>query len=118
MKSKKLRKFKLGLKQIIVETITGLLTSLILSLLADAGWLPDNIRLYVNIFLIIGNILLVKSMLSWGVFYTVGWLIGSIFFYRIGLFGTGIWDFILYIVLPAAVLVCRLTIGIKRSLTI
>ena len=118
MKSKSLKKFKLGLKQIIVEVITGLLTSLVLSLVSNAGWLSDNIRLYVNIFLIVGNILLVKSMLSWGMFYTVGWLIGSILFYKIGLVGTGTTDFIIYIILPIAVLAFRIIWTVKRSLAI
>jgi len=61
------------------------------------------------------NILLIKSMLSWGVFYTIGWLIGSVVFFEVGLLGT--WDIILYIVLPVAVLIVRLVIGIRRSLT-
>jgi hypothetical protein len=114
MKSKSLKKFKLGFKQIIVEMFTGLLTSLILSLLSKAGWLPDNIRLYVNIFLILGNLILIKSMLTWGFFYTIGWLIGSFFFFGIGLLSPGVWDIILYILLPVAVLLARLVFAVKR----
>jgi hypothetical protein len=115
MKLKGLKKLKLGLKQIVVEVITGLLTSLVLSTLSDAGWLPEDIRFWVNIFLIIGNLLLLKSMLTWGVFYTLGWLVGSIVFYEIGLLGTGAWEFILYILLPAAVLISRVIFTLRRA---
>jgi len=111
---KKIRKFKFGLKQVIGEVATGLLTSLVLTILANQGWLPDNVLLIINIVLIIGNILLIRKMWSWGVFYTVGWLIGSFIFFQIGLFST--WQIILYLVLPIAALFMRVVSSVKRSL--
>ncbi len=116
MKSKHLKKFKLGFKQIVAEIVTGLLTSLILSLLTNAGWLSGTWQMIVNIILIVMNILLARSMLSWGVFYTVGWLIGSTIFFEIGLFGTGTWDFVLYIVLPVLVLAFRIVMTVKKAI--
>ena len=111
---KKIKKFKFGLKQIIVEVATGLLTTFILTILANQGWLPDKVILIINILLIIMNILLIRKMWSWGVFYTVGWLIGSFVFFKIGLFST--WQIILYLVLPIMALVIRIVSALKRSL--
>ena len=113
-KSKTIKKFKFGLKQIIVEVATGLLTTFILTILANQGWLPDKVILIINILLIIMNILLIRKMWSWGVFYTVGWLIGSFVFFKIGLFST--WQIILYLVLPIMALVIRIVSALKRSL--
>ena len=113
-KSKTIKKFKFGLKQVIVEVATGLLTTVILTMLANQGWLPENVLLIINIFLIVGNILLIRKIWSWGVFYTVGWLIGSFVFFQIGLFST--WQIILYLVLPVVALVLRVVSAVKRSL--
>ena len=113
-KSKTIKKFKFGLKQVIVEVATGLLTTLVLTLLGNQGWLPDTVLLIINIFLIVGNILLIRKMWSWGVFYTVGWLIGSFVFFKIGLFST--WEIIMYLVLPIAALFMRVVSSAKRSL--
>jgi len=112
---KKINKFKFGLKQIILEVLSGILTTFILMWLSDQGWLPDNAALIINIILIIMNLLLIKSMFSWGIFYTVGWLIGSFIFLEFGMLGT--WNMILYIVLPVAVILVRLIIVVKRSVT-
>jgi hypothetical protein len=112
---RKIKKFKFGLKQILVEIVTGLLTTLVLTLLANQGWLPDNVKLIINIVLIIGNILLIRKMWSWGVFYTVGWLIGSFLFFQIGLFS--VWQIILYLALPIAALLMRVITSVQRSLT-
>ena len=103
---RKIKKFRFGLKQIIGEVATGLLTTVILTLLSNQGWLPDKVLLVINIILIIGNILLIRQMWSWGVFYTVGWLIGSFLFFKIGLFNT--WQIILYLALPIFALIQRL----------
>ena len=113
---KKVKKFKFGLKQIILEVVTGLLTTLILKIIANQGWLPDKVLLCINIILIIGNILLIKKMWYWGLFYTIGWLIGSFIFFEIGLFET--WDIILYIILPIAALIIRVTLTFKRRITV
>jgi hypothetical protein len=103
---KRARKFQLGLKQILFEVATGLLTSFILNWLTTQGYIPGNIALIINIVLILGNILLIKSMWSWGIFYTIGWLIGSVFFYEFGLLN--VLNIVIYIVLPVAVSVLRL----------
>jgi hypothetical protein len=112
---KKINKMKFGLKQIIIEIASGMLTTFILMWLTDQGWLPDNVAFIINIILIVMNILLIKSMLSWGVFYTVGWLIGSFIFLEFGMLET--WDIFLYIILPIAVIAVRLILAIKRGVT-
>jgi hypothetical protein len=111
---RKIKKFRFGLKQIIGEVTTGLLTTLVLTFLANQGWLPDNVMLIINIVLIVGNILLIRKMWSWGVFYTVGWLIGSFIFFKIGLFNT--WQIILYLALPIVALIVRVATSLKRSI--
>ena len=111
---RKIKKFRFGLKQIIGEVATGLLTTLVLTFLSNQGWLPDKVLLVINIILIIGNILLIRQMWSWGVFYTVGWLIGSFLFFKIGLFNA--WQIILYLALPVFALIMRVATSVKRSI--
>jgi hypothetical protein len=112
---KKVNKFKIGLKQIIVEVCSGILTTFILSWLSDQRWLPDNFAFIINIILIMMNLLLIKSMASWGIFYTVGWLIGSFIFLQFGVLETT--DIIIYIFVPCAIILIRSIIAIKRSVT-
>jgi hypothetical protein len=112
--SKTIKKFKFGLKQVVTEVATGLLTTLVLTYLSNQGWLPDNVLLIINIVLIIMNIILIRKMWSWGVFYTVGWLIGSFVFFKIGMFNT--WQIILYLILPVMALFFRVVTSIKRSI--
>ncbi len=112
---RRVKKFKIGLKQIIIEVLSGLLTTFILTFLTNQGWLPYYVRLGINIFLIIGNILLIRKMWTWGLFYTVGWVIGSFIFFELGMFG--IWEFILYIALPLLALLARGVVAIKRAVT-
>jgi len=112
---KKAKKFRIGLKQIIIEVLSGLLTTFVLTWLANAGYLPENVALAVNILLVLGNILLIKSMWTWGFFYTIGWLIGSFIFLRLGML-SGTWDIILYIVLPVAALTARFFFAVKKRL--
>lgn len=107
------KKFKFGLKQIIIEIITGLLTTFVLAWLSNQGWLPNYVRLGVNIFLIIANILLIRKMWTWGIFYTLGWVLGSVVFFAFGMLG--IWEFILYIVLPVLALLARTIVALKRA---
>ena len=111
---RKIKKFRFGIKQIIGEVATGLLTTLVLTFLSNQGWLPDRVLLIINIILIIGNILLIRRMWSWGVFYTVGWLIGSFLFFKIGLFNA--WQIILYLALPVFALIMRVATSVKRSI--
>ncbi len=111
---RRVRKFKIGLKQIIVEILTGLLTTFILAFLTRQGWLPYYVRLGINIFLIIGNILLIRKMWSWGLFYTRGWVIGSVVFFKLGMLNT--WEIVLYIVLPVLALLARTVVTVKRAI--
>ncbi len=112
---RRVKKFKIGLKQIIIEILTGLLTTFILTFLTRQGWLPYYVRLGINIFLIIGNILLIRKMWSWGLFYTLGWVIGSVVFFVLGMLTT--WEAILYIVLPVLALLARTIVTVKRVIT-
>ncbi len=111
---KSINKFKIGLKQIIIEISTGLLTTLILLGLTHFRILSEDVKLFVTIFIIVGNILLIRSMLSWGIFYTLGWLIGSVIFFQVGLIQS--WEILVYLVLPVAVLIARVTIVVRKKL--
>ncbi len=111
-----LTRFKIGLKQVIIETAVGLLTTLILLGLTRYGIFPTNVQLFINIFIIVGNILLIWSMLSWGIFYTLGWLIGSVIFFQIGLVQS--WEIIVYLILPGVVLIARVILMLKKKLRV
>ena len=111
---KKVKKFRLGVKQIIFEVVSGIITAFILRWLTNIGFIPGNISLLVNVILIFGNILLIRTMWSWGLFYTIGWIAGSVVFYLFGLLD--LLGIIVYIVLPAATMVTRFVVAIKRSI--
>jgi hypothetical protein len=51
-------------------------------------------------------------MLFWGIFYMIGWLIGSFIFLILGLLET--WDIVLYIILPVVIIAGRIMMAVKK----
>jgi hypothetical protein len=67
-----------GFARAVSEAVTGLVVILIArAFLVSSGY--GSLAFLVNIFSIIGIILLVDKMPFWGIGYTLGWLIGIVY---------------------------------------
>jgi hypothetical protein len=109
-----MKKFHFGLKQVIIEIILGFLTPLILKLPVYTGLVPKDALIWINLIIIILNVIMIFSMRSWGIIYTLGWLLGSFVFMQLGLLDT--FSILLYIVAPICLLALRLLLFILKPL--
>ena len=103
-----MKKFKRGIKKAFAEIIGGIIIAPIINAFATTGLLPMNLVVLINV---IGTIVLILSMRSWGFFFAVGWLAGFYIFFSSGLLQP--LDIFLYIVLPVTFLVVRVCYWIK-----
>jgi hypothetical protein len=108
-----MKKFKKGLTQAVISIVVGLLLTALVSFLVNYKLVPDYSLTIFTIFNIISNIFTLNSMRSWGIFYTVGWLLGSLLFYYLGLMETV--DFIINMVVPAAIMALRLVLWVRKT---
>jgi hypothetical protein len=108
-----MKKFKKGLVQAVVSVVVGLLLTALVGFLVNDKLVPAYALTIFTIFNIISNILTMNSMRSWGIFYTVGWLLGSLLFNYLGLMGTT--DFIINLVVPIAIMALRLFLWIRKA---
>lgn len=97
-----MKKFKRGIKKAFAQIIGGIVIAPILNAFATDGLLPIILVVLINI---IGTIVLILSMRSWGFFFALGWLFGFYIVLSSGLLKP--LDIILYIVLPIFFLVVR-----------
>ena len=61
----------------------------------------------------VANVITLRKVRSWGIFYTLGWLGGSFLFKEAGLLET--FDFVLNIIAPIGILFTRLIIWIRDT---
>lgn len=97
-----MNKFKRGIKKASAQIIGGIVIAPIINAFATDGLLPINLVVLINV---IGTIVLILSMRSWGFFFAVGWLFGFYIVLSSGLLNSP--DIILYIVIPIFFLVVR-----------
>jgi hypothetical protein len=108
------KKLKSGLVQAVVSTLIGLILTTIVGLCAKQGWIPSYSPLALTIVNVILNIITINKMRRWGIFYTFGWLAGSLAFKALGLMDTT--DLIFNIMVPMAVLLIRLVLWFRSLL--
>lgn len=101
-------KFKRGIKKAFAEIIGGIVITPIINAFATTGLLPIFLVVLINV---IGTIVLIFSMRSWGFFFALGWLVGFYIFFSSGLLQP--LDIFLYLVLPVTFLVVRVYYWIK-----
>ena len=90
----------------------GILLFYILGYLVNKELIPSYSLTIFGIFNILSNLISIISMRSWGIFYTIGWLAGSLIFKEMGLLDTT--DFILNIIVPIAILALRLILWTRK----
>jgi len=111
-----MKKFKTGLIKAISSLVLGLLLTAVVGYLAKQGWLPDYSIIILSVINIIANLLTLKKMRGWGIFYTLGWLGGSLLFKLLGLLDT--LDFYFNILAPCLIFILRIGLwlgGSRRS---
>lgn len=103
---------KSGFLQAVISLVMGILLFYILGYLVNKELIPSYSLTIFGIFNILSNLISIISMRSWGIFYTIGWLAGSLIFKEMGLLDTT--DFILNIIVPIAILALRLILWTRK----
>jgi hypothetical protein len=109
-----MKKIKSGLGQAIISTLIGLFLLAAVSFCVNKGWIPSYSSVLLSIFNILTNILSMRKMRKWGIYYTAGWLAGAFIFNAFGLFDTI--DIIFNIVAPIVIFLIRFVLWIKNSM--
>jgi hypothetical protein len=106
-----MKRLKSGLFQAISSVIIGLVLTASVGFCTRLGWIPAYSPLLLSIFSIAANVFTLNKMRKWGIFYTIGWLAGSLVFSALGLMETT--DLIFNIVVPVLLFLVRLLLWIK-----
>jgi hypothetical protein len=107
-----MKKFSVGLIQVIIQIILGFLTPLIIKLPVYTGLVSKDALPWIDLIIVALNIVMIFSMRSWGLIYTLGWLLGSFVFLQLGLLDTT--SILEYIVAPVALLFLRLILFVFK----
>jgi hypothetical protein len=108
-----MKKFKTGLVQAVSSVVLGLVLTAAVGYLAKNGWLPDYSVIILSVFNIIANLLTLRKMRGWGIFYTLGWLGGSLLFKLLGLMDT--LDFYFNVLAPCLIFCLRIGLWLGGS---
>jgi hypothetical protein len=103
---------KSGFLQAVISLVMGILLFYILGYLVNKDLIPSYSLTIFGIINILSNLISIISMRSWGIFYTIGWLAGSLIFKEMGLLDTT--DFVLNIIVPIAILALRLILWTRK----
>lgn len=108
-----MKKLKSGFLQAISSIILGFIITGAVQFCAKEGWIPSYSTVILSVFNIIANIITMRKVRGWGIFYTLGWLAGSFIFKEVGLLETI--DFVFNIIAPICILFARLVIWVRDS---
>jgi hypothetical protein len=108
---KPVRRIKNGFRQAVISVIIGLLLTWVIDFLVARGTLPAYSATVFGIINIIVNLISINKMKFWGIFYTVGWLAGSILFFNI--FSTS--DYIFNLIAPILMFAIRLLLWFRSK---
>jgi hypothetical protein len=105
------KKIKTGFLQAILSVISGIIITTILGFLVARDTIPGYSLLIFTVFNLILNIIALKKMRSWGMYYTLGWLAGTLLL-RSQLSTA---DFVLNIIFPVLILVSRFFLWLRQT---
>jgi len=83
-----MNKLPSGLVKAVSSIVLGLLLTAAVGYLTRIGWLPEYSAVVLSVVNIIANLFTLRKMQRWGIFYTLGWLGGSLLFKMLGLLDT------------------------------
>lgn len=105
-----MKKAKKGLVAAVTGIIMGIGLTTVVNYLVNNGTVPGYWSWVFVLVSIVGNLATLKSMRRGAVFYTIGWLAGSVLLRDL----LGPADFVFNIAAPAAILVLRVWLWIKK----
>ncbi|RLI11896.1 hypothetical protein DRO25_01125 [Candidatus Bathyarchaeota archaeon] len=100
------RSFEYGLRRVMGEIVSGIVTSAIVDSFLNAGLLPPAYATLFSVLNMLGTISLILAMPFWGTIYLIGWRFGLWIMLQTGLVGVG--EAIIYFGVPLAVLIVRI----------
>jgi hypothetical protein len=98
--------FEYGLKRVLGEVVSGIVTSVVVDAFLGLGLLPPATALLFGFMNMMSTVILVLAMPFWGTVYVVGWLVGLWIMLQAGLIG--ILDAAIYFGVPLVVLILRI----------
>jgi hypothetical protein len=105
-----MKKFRRGIKEVVVGIVTGILFSIILSFFRNNGLIPSNLVIWFTIIGTVGTIITIFSFRTAGVVFTLGWILGAWLLKEIMTPD----DFLLYFWAPVLTLVIRIIVFIMK----
>lgn len=105
-----MKRLKKGFIQAIISVVTGIALTYVVTLLVNQEILPGYSLIIFTTLSLIFNIISIKKMGRWGLFYTIGWLVGTLLFKQ--MLSTP--SFILNIIFPVLILVIRMTVKVRQ----
>jgi hypothetical protein len=107
-----MNQFKKGLLEAVTGTLCGFALAAIIDIFTRDGIIPWYVQIIFTAIGIIGSLITIYKFKSIGILYIIGWIIGSWFLKDL----LGTVDFILLIIVPAAVIVLRIWRSVNRKL--
>ena len=98
-----MKKFRRGIKEVIVGVIGGILFSVILSFFKESGLIPSHLVIWFTIVGAVGTIITIFSFRTAGIVFTFGWILGA--WLLKGIMSPD--NFLIYFWSPVATLVIR-----------
>ena len=108
-----MKKIGKGFRAIVLGVIGSLILTAVINLLARNNVIPQDFVTAYGIISLVGSIITVGTMRSWGFSYTAGWFGGSWIFYALGFYSP--LQIALNIVAPVAMTLFRLVWWVKRK---
>jgi hypothetical protein len=105
-----MKRIKKGFIQAIVSIITGILLTWVITFLVNKTVIPGYSIIIFTTLSLIANIISINKMGRWGLFYTIGWLVGTLLFKEM----LSTTSFILNVIFPVLILIIRATEKIRQ----
>ena len=107
-----MKKLNKGIKEIIVGLAGGLIFSAVLNFFKQSGVIPSNLVIWFTVIGLVSSIITIYSFQTAGIVFTLGWILGA---WLLKNFMSNT-DFLVYFWAPAATLVFRAYVIIRKTL--
>ncbi len=105
-----MKKFRRGIREIVVGLLGGLLFSAVLSFFTRSGLIPSNLVIWFTVIGLISSLITIFSFQTAGIVFTFGWILGAWLLKNL-MSNT---DFLVYFWAPVATLVFRVFVFIRK----
>jgi hypothetical protein len=108
-----MKKFRRGIKEVIVGIVGGILFSAVLSFFRDSGLIPSNFVIWFTVIGTLGTIITIFSFRTAGIVFSLGWILGA--WLLKGIMTND--DFLVYFWAPVLTLVIRTIVFIMKTIS-